>query len=352
MGGNVVKNIILAGGISPAFALVFVALRFYTARTIIRHIHKDDCTYAARGLLCRALTDSALTETKYGLGMKYFDWISMADDWHQTLHTYMLLGAFPTNITGYLASLFTKSSILVFYLRFSTSRRFNIAVYVILFMVISHNFLGATTILYACRPISKFWTFSDGSCIDPEPWYGTMVALNVATDLILLLLPIWLLKPLSVGFAQKAALAAILGTGGFVLGISVLRFVIVVTGFGDPEATYRFGINFVWRHAFIIETNVAIICACLPCLRALLVRVFPTLGSSLSNQSTSIALDTISITNIPQQTPWERQEQRERRDRQEVYNDDKRSNESTAQMAPSQGTPYFGPDRTLGRDGD
>lgn len=41
------RSIILAATLSPAFAALFVGLRFYTARAILRGIRKDDCKFSA-----------------------------------------------------------------------------------------------------------------------------------------------------------------------------------------------------------------------------------------------------------------------------------------------------------------
>jgi len=37
------RSLFLVSILCPTFALIFVALRFYTARAIIRGIYKDDC---------------------------------------------------------------------------------------------------------------------------------------------------------------------------------------------------------------------------------------------------------------------------------------------------------------------
>lgn len=72
------------------------------------------------------------------------------------------------------------------------------------------------SVLFYCRPISFFWTFMpmDGTCNNPDPWYAWLTIFNCVTDFVLLVLPIWIIYPLRVGFAQKTAIAAILGTGG------------------------------------------------------------------------------------------------------------------------------------------
>jgi len=126
------------------------------------------------------------------------------------------LNAFGAGITVQISHLFTKTSIVVFYLRFSTSRAFNWTAYAVIFLICGHNLVGATGVLYSCRPISYFWTFEGKKhwCIDRNAWYGTMTGLNVLEDVVLLLLPIWLIKPLSVDFGQRIAIAAMLGAGG------------------------------------------------------------------------------------------------------------------------------------------
>lgn len=129
------------------------------------------------------------------------------------------ISGFPASITGCLATLFTKVSVLYFYLRFSTSRRFNAAIYIVLFVVVVSNLLGAFGIVFYCQPMWYFWEALDnpgltGTCIRADPWYAWLLIINIITDGVLLVLPAWIIYPLRVGFAQKVAIGAILGTGG------------------------------------------------------------------------------------------------------------------------------------------
>lgn len=115
--------------------------------------------------------------------------------------------------------MFVKTSILRFYLRFSTSRRFTVVIYILMFMVIAANVLSAFAFLFICQPIRYMWDYAtmkgQGTCvIRMDPWYGWLVIFNCVTDGVLLVLPAWIIYPLRTGFTQKAALAAILGTGG------------------------------------------------------------------------------------------------------------------------------------------
>ena len=173
----------------------------------------------------------------------------------------------PVAITCNLAHLFVKVSVLRFYLRFSTSRRFNVVVYVIMFMVITANILGAFSFVFICQPIRFIWDYhalkGKGRCLAMDPWYGWLVIFNCVTDGVLLVLPAWILAPLRVSVSQKAALAAILGTGGLyvgslgfphsltsrsILGVSILRCVMVAGGWGSRDLTYKFATNYIWRY--------------------------------------------------------------------------------------------------------
>lgn len=114
-----------------------------------------------------------------------------------------------------MTNLFTKLSILTFYLRFTTDRCFTYAVYFTIALVFALNFVDATGVLYWCKPIEAFWTNPEETkCINNSDWYVGKLAVNIVADVIILLMPICILRPLRVEFAQKIAIGAILGTGG------------------------------------------------------------------------------------------------------------------------------------------
>ncbi|KAK1829588.1 hypothetical protein QBC39DRAFT_356480 [Podospora conica] len=303
---ELVRCLILTAVLCPALAAFFVGLRLYTARAILRGVHRDDWLILSALVFSMGFSSVEILQAKkYSLG-RYRDEIPREDLRH-TMKMYMLTTAFPGNILGNLSILFTKSSILTFYLRFSISRRLNIVIRAVLFVVIAYCLLGAFQVLYACQPIRWYWDRSGpvkGKCIDVDPWYGTLSVVNVLTDAILLILPFWLLRPLRVGRAHRAALVGIMGTGGFVLGVSIFRLVLTFEYFDENDFFHRYGINYLW---LIIETNVAIICACLPCLRALAARFFPVLMVS-SQKQVPLGLETISVTHLTRQSIHQEQD--------------------------------------------
>ena len=150
-------------------------------------------------------------ETRYGLGRHFAD----VPTPKKTYTKYLLISAFGVNTSYQIANFFTKLSILSFYLRFTTSRSFTYAVYFTIAFAFAFNFVGATSVLYWCKPISVFWThWTEDKCTDNNIWYAVLLGFNVVADIIILLMPIIILRPLRVDCAQKVAIGAILGTGG------------------------------------------------------------------------------------------------------------------------------------------
>jgi hypothetical protein len=122
----------------------------------------------------------------------------------------------PGSIAYNLSTLFAKASILFFYLRFAAANLpFRITVYVVLFVVVGYSLAAGFSFLYLCAPVRKMWEPTvPGQCIDFYPPYLAAAILNSITDVILLLLPIWLLWPLRVGIKQKIAVGLVLMPGG------------------------------------------------------------------------------------------------------------------------------------------
>jgi hypothetical protein len=151
------------------------------------------------------------TETKYGLGKHLWD-ISLLD-----FQQFMKLGMIGGLLTYNLATLFIKASILSFYLRFSIDRAFRVAVYCVMLVTVGYTVPNAILVLYACRPMYAYWDFSAqpaAQCVNLNAAFHTANILNVITDFAILLLPIWMLRPMHVPLSKKIGVALILMAGG------------------------------------------------------------------------------------------------------------------------------------------
>jgi hypothetical protein len=88
-------------------------------------------------------------------------------------------------------------------------------VWVVIVATVTYSVLGSFEFLFNCQPIAKNWdvTISEGSCINVAKILMTHGALNIATDIAMLVLPIALVQKLKLPVRQKVALACLFMTG-------------------------------------------------------------------------------------------------------------------------------------------
>lgn len=106
-----------------------------------------------------------------------------------------------------LATFFIKISILAFYLRFSWELSFRIVVYIVGFMVLAYscvNVIGSLTLV--CSNASK--------CKSIFTIFIACASMNVATDVAILVLPLWILHPMRLSVGRRLAISLLLMAGG------------------------------------------------------------------------------------------------------------------------------------------
>lgn len=108
-----------------------------------------------------------------------------------------------------ITTLFVKSSVLAFYLRFLVETSFRIFTHFVIFVVVSYGIVNtAATLALNCT------NDLPDSCSTMIRIYIACAALNVLTDIIILLLPFWILRPMRVPFHRKIGIALVLMGGG------------------------------------------------------------------------------------------------------------------------------------------
>lgn len=220
-------------------------------------------------------------------------------------------------IPMYNASLaFTKFSILFQYLRIFPGRPFRIACYVVMAIVAAYSSWAIVSGYVNCVPVAKFWNHDlPGNCLNFEAVWFFNASMNIATDVVLLMLPMPLLSQLQLPRMQKCALIGIFAIGVLVVVTSILRLSSLREVANSPDTSCMFSSRCLaytgakltfftdsnvgaayWTAA---ECNVAIICASLPFLRPIISRIFPKLLSTNSYnryQSTRPAGTTVTGT--------------------------------------------------------
>ncbi|GKT51114.1 satratoxin biosynthesis SC1 cluster protein 4 [Colletotrichum spaethianum] len=292
---SLVPQVLAVAIVLNLLAILFCAIRLYTAKVVILRHQLDDNLIFVALVFATAYSAIQIYETRNGEGHHIWDVskneaiafhkLSMAD-----------LAAYSLSV------FFTKVSILVFYLRFPLKRTIKIAVYVVMFATVAYSMAGALSWAYLCTPMEKIWnTDLPGTCVDRAMWWLMLSVSDVATDLAILLLPIWILSPLSMRLVKKIEMTIFLMAGGFVIGPSVVRLVMIPLGFNTSDFTWTASISIIWC---VVEANVGIICTCLPFLKAFIKHVAPNIAKRfyMSNepQSPTVFDRAAALQSLPQ----------------------------------------------------
>ncbi|KAF1999345.1 hypothetical protein P154DRAFT_229714 [Amniculicola lignicola CBS 123094] len=136
--------------------------------------------------------------------------------------------------------------------------------------------------IFQCKPISYYWTLWDGehkgTCININALGWSNAAISIALDAWMLFIPLSQLVHLKLALNKKIGVALMFCVGTFVTVVSILRLQSLVHFANSSNPTWDQWAVALWSD---VEINVGIICACMPAMRVILVRIFPkALGTS------------------------------------------------------------------------
>ncbi|KAH7339211.1 hypothetical protein BKA66DRAFT_544228 [Pyrenochaeta sp. MPI-SDFR-AT-0127] len=258
---SIAYRVIIASVLGPVVAIPLCVLRLYTKRYVLRNTGYDDYAIALATLLALAFSILAGIQTTNGLGNHVWDVPAYK------YNRLMKLGAIAGAAFYQLSTLFTKVSLCLFYLRLSPFTAFRVPVYIVMLVSIIHNLLAGFCVIFVCQPMKKYWDFSitTGTCINITAYFLANACINAATDIALLILPLFLVKDYRMPLRRKIGVALLLMTGSFVCVVSLIRVQIVIKGMHSTamDGTWGMVANFIW---LLIEMWMGIVCTCLPAI--------------------------------------------------------------------------------------
>jgi hypothetical protein len=81
-------------------------------------------------------------------------------------------------------------------------------------IVISYTIWTVFSSIFACVPVRAFWTKESSICINQFAMWFTNAAINILTDLAIIVLPIPVIQSLNLMRRSKQALIGIFAVGG------------------------------------------------------------------------------------------------------------------------------------------
>ncbi|PYH93222.1 hypothetical protein BO71DRAFT_355726 [Aspergillus ellipticus CBS 707.79] len=158
----------------------------------------------------------------------------------------------------------TKLSILLMYYRIFHFPYFKKWAYIIGTFVILWVICITFMFVFICVPVQKVWEPSlPGHCINQVGTWIANAASTIATDLVILLLPLPQVWKLQLRLSEKVALTIAFGLGFFVVFASAYRFTVLFS-YTATDSSYTLAPTVGWT---AIEMSAGIVSACLPTIR-------------------------------------------------------------------------------------
>ncbi|KAI3340072.1 hypothetical protein F4824DRAFT_453999 [Ustulina deusta] len=169
---------------------------------------------------------------------------------------------------------FIKLSILSLYRRIFPTRFVNIGSAILLGVTAAWWLAVILVTIFQCHPISKAINPAvEGYCISQTEFFLGNAIPNIVTDLLILSLPLHDIMKLHLPRSQRISIAGIFLLGGGVIVASSIRlyYCILLARDGDSaDVTLALVNPVLWT---VLEPDLALICACLPTLRPLLITI-------------------------------------------------------------------------------
>ncbi|KAF2804604.1 uncharacterized protein BDZ99DRAFT_467286 [Mytilinidion resinicola] len=270
------EALLVLAAVFMSITVLFVAMRLFTRLVFMKNMGPDDYLICVAVIFAIVCSSTPIAAIKYGLGSP------IKDQTPGEVAPYQKL-TLTSSVSYSFSALFIKLSLLTFYTRLSPERSFLIMVYVAMFIVTGFGIGSIVAVLVQCIPLSMLWNPNqEGHCFHIINFYYANAALNIITDVGILLLPMKLLWGLHMPIRQRISLCGLFGLGSLVCVASVVRLATLKSIIHSTDATRDLVSPLTWS---IVELHTAIFIACAPAFKAFLRRYVPTLLGSSYNVS-------------------------------------------------------------------
>ncbi|EME40510.1 hypothetical protein DOTSEDRAFT_37327 [Dothistroma septosporum NZE10] len=267
-------NIYAACLITLLFSFIAVVLRFWCRWVKSAGFKLDDYLIIVGELANIGVTSNTVYMTYHGLGRHI-----QALGPRATL--YLWRGWFIAEVQYTAVIVSVKFSILALYWRTFAPLNIKWEIVIVSVLVLLWGLSVYICMMLHCVPLRKYWLpDTPGECnLDNQAYFLAISIPNILIDVALLVLPVRYIMRLQMGRIQKQTVAALFLFGGFVCIASLMRLISVAeANVADPDSTWVNVGQATWA---TVETNFAVICACLPCLGPIITHFWP---SALSTQ--------------------------------------------------------------------
>ncbi|XDG02261.1 hypothetical protein ABKA04_001876 [Annulohypoxylon sp. FPYF3050] len=258
----------IAFSIITIIAIIAVVLRFKVRRIKGQKLGSDDWTIVIALILGIAVTVDILIMTQVGGLGTHAQYDNDGNPVNPEAIVVYGKTVYALELLTWPAVGFTKVSVVLMYKRIFKTPKFKLIANILIGFNIAWTIAFTFALMFSCMPIASSWDSSlPYTCVDLVALFTTALATDVATDFLVLLLPIYKVWQLPMPTGRKLMVVGIFLLGGLVSVIGIIRIHFLTQVYGvlesSPEAdtTWMYSQVYYWT---IIETNVGVLSACLP----------------------------------------------------------------------------------------
>ncbi|RKK80746.1 hypothetical protein BFJ68_g17695 [Fusarium oxysporum] len=261
----------VTGTASAAITFTIVALRCVARLMRTKRLWWDDWMALIATVLLATTIGAQIESARLGFGRHYWNVDPAKGE-------VILKMFYATQMLYVLIQVSAKGSLLAFYARVFTSRKFRLWTWITVGFLVGHGAIFLCLVIFQCRPIASIWDRNlEPKCISlPALGYAGAIT-SIVEDIVILILPIPELLKLQLNRGKKIALLLMFSIGSFACVTSMIRLKYIVDFGNTLDAAWDNVYVVIWS---IIELSCALICASLPALRPLLQMIPGVLSST------------------------------------------------------------------------
>ncbi|KAI6319271.1 hypothetical protein MCOR14_001479 [Pyricularia oryzae] len=276
---------------------VFIALRYYARFLIAKGLWWDD--WMMMIAMVSHIGGCACIFVATNLGFGQHLWNVYPGNTEEMLKLFHVVQNFYIVI-----QVSAKLSLVLLYWRIFPTRWFRVALRCSIVWLVVHGLGFILFVNFQCNPMAAVWdrSIEDAKCLSLNgiAWAGGASA--IFEDVVILLLPIPEVMKLQLTLQKKIAVYMMFAVGSFACLTSIIRLKYVHLFGNTKDESWENVDVLIWS---IMEVSVAVVCACLPALRPLFLKVpgFFTSNGSKGGSSSGVATPAKNNSNNNNNTP-------------------------------------------------
>ncbi|KAI1912743.1 hypothetical protein LOZ61_003181 [Ophidiomyces ophidiicola] len=254
---------------------LFVIARFWSRRTFAKSIDPDDWVILASWVFAEAVCIQMMIICQWAFGKHKVD--VKPEVLAKSLKLYFFAQILYKINIG-----LTKISILLLYIKVFVQPWFRRTCWVCVCVIVAFTTGTVVSSIFQCVPVQYAFDKKlpgGGTCLNLTAFWYANAVFNILSDVVIIILPTPIINKLHSPTRTKIAVSSVFAVGIFVCITSILRFTTLNIATSHLDIPWTNIGSSMWT---IIESNLGIICACMPTLWRPISRFCPWLASRVT----------------------------------------------------------------------